>query len=107
MATETIAFRMFLNPGQAQEYQRRHDEIWPELVAVLKDAGVLRYRIFLDDPRLVLFAVLERSLPHRMEALPQHPVMRRWWDHMRDIMKTEPDGTPVVEPLPCMFELQP
>ncbi len=106
MDTETIALRMHLNPGQAGEYRRRHDEIWPELVALLKDAGIVRYRIYLDEPRLVLFAVLERNVQHGMDALPQHPVMRRWWSHMRDIMKTEADGTPVVEPLPCMFELQ-
>jgi len=106
MDTETIAFRMHLHAGQAEEYRRRHDEIWPELVALLKDAGIVRYRIYLDEPRLVLFAELERRVPHGMDALPQHPVMRRWWDHMRDIMTTEPDGTPLVEPLPCMFELQ-
>jgi L-rhamnose mutarotase len=106
MDTETIAFRMFLNPGQAAEYRRRHDAIWPELVALLEEAGIVRYRIWLDEPRLVLFAELERRLPHGMDALPRHPVMRRWWAHMRDIMKTEPDGTPIVEPLTGMFELQ-
>lgn len=37
---ETIAFRMVLNAGQKAEYQRRHDEIWPELVTLLKGAGV-------------------------------------------------------------------
>jgi L-rhamnose mutarotase len=106
MDTETIAFRMYLHPGQAQEYRRRHEQIWPELVVLLKDAGIVRYRIYLDEPRLVLLAVLERRVGHTMDALPTHPVMRRWWHHMRDIMKTEPDGTPVAEPLPCMFELE-
>ncbi len=40
-----------------------------------------------------------------MEALPDHPVMRRWWDHMKDIMRTNPDGSPVAIPLTEMFHL--
>jgi L-rhamnose mutarotase len=105
MTTQKIAFRMFLNPGCEAEYRRRHDEIWPELVGLLKDSGVSDYSIFLDEPRGVLFAVLRRSAGHTMETLPQHPVMQRWWQHMKDIMRCNPDGSPVAEPLPCLFHL--
>jgi L-rhamnose mutarotase len=104
-ATEKIAFRMFLNPGQTAEYQRRHDAIWPELSALLKDAGVSDYSIYLDEENHVLFATLRRRLDHTMDALPQHPVMQKWWAYMGDIMRSNPDGSPVVEPLPCLFHL--
>lgn len=103
--TEKIAFRMFLNPGQAAEYRRRHDSIWPELVELLRDAGISDYSIYLDEPRHVLFAVLRRRRDHAMDALPQHAVMQRWWSWMGDLMQTHPDGSPVVEALPCMFHL--
>ena len=33
MTGEKYAFKMKLNPGMAAEYKRRHDLIWPELVA--------------------------------------------------------------------------
>ena len=102
---ETYAFRMLLNPGQRAEYQRRHDAIWPELLALLREAGVCDYSIFLDEEHHVLFAVLKRPAGHAMEALPQHPVMRRWWAHMADLMRTHPDGAPVAEPLPCVFHM--
>ena len=47
-----------------------------------------------------------RRLPgHTMDALPQHPVMQRWWAHMADIMRANPDGSPVAEPLSCMFHM--
>ena len=105
MSTEKIAFRIFLNPGCEAEYQRRHDAIWPELSALLKERGVSDYSIFLDAPRGVLFAVLRRSAGHGMDSLPQHPVMQRWWQHMKDLMQTNPDGSPVAEPLPCVFHL--
>ena len=102
---ETYAFRMFLHPGQRAEYQRRHDAIWPELLTLLKERGVSDYSIFLDAPRGVLFAVLRRSAGHGMASLPQHPVMQRWWTHMGDLMRTNPDGSPVAESMPCLFHL--
>jgi L-rhamnose mutarotase len=52
-----------------------------------------------------LFAVLHASDNHSMDTLPQHPVMQRWWQHMKDIMRCHADGSPVVEPLPCLFHL--
>ena len=105
MAEEQIAFRMFLKPGCAAEYRRRHDEIWPELSALLRAAGISDYSIFLDESDHVLFAVLRRPGGHRMDELPDNPVMRRWWAHMADLMRTHADGSPVSEPLTRMFHL--
>jgi len=103
--TERYAFKMFLNPGCAAEYRRRHDAIWPELVCLLTEAGVANYSIHLDQETSILFAYLERGEDHRIEALPDHPVMRRWRDHMTDIMRTHADGSPVAIPLTEMFHL--
>lgn len=105
MSNEKIAFRMFLNPNSTQEYKKRHDEIWPELVDLLNTAGVSDYSIFLDEEHHVLFAVLRLTQGHTMGALPSHPVMQRWWAYMADIMRANPDGSPVVEALPCLFHL--
>lgn len=102
---EQIAFRMTLLPGRAEEYRRRHDAIWPDLVSALKVAGIFDYSIWLDTETNALFAVLRRPADHSMDRLPLDPVMRRWWDHMRDIMETEPDGTPHSVPLSPMFHL--
>nr|WP_315426544.1 L-rhamnose mutarotase [uncultured Albidiferax sp.] len=105
MSAEKFAFRMFLNAGCVAEYKKRHDEIWPELVDLLKAAGVSDYSIYLDEDHHVLFAVLRRTAGHTMDTLPQHPVMQRWWAYMGDLMRTHPDGSPVAEPLPCLFHL--
>lgn len=102
---ETVAFRMNLFPGQAEEYKRRHDAIWPELAALLKEAGVSDYSIWLDEDTHHLFAVLKREEEHGMNRLPLEPVVRRWWDMMADIMETETDNTPVQVPLRKMFHL--
>ena len=102
---ETIAFRMNLNSGQSSEYRRRHDEIWPELVAALRKAGVEDYRIFLDPDTHHLFAVMRRRRDHRLDALPSTDVMQRWWAMMADIMESEASGPPVVVDLVPMFVL--
>ncbi|MBW3499657.1 L-rhamnose mutarotase [Janthinobacterium sp. NKUCC08_JDC] len=102
---QQIAFKMQLKPGHAAEYQRRHDAIWPELASLLQESGVRDYSIFLDEETGALFAVLRRMDGHTMEALPQHPVMRRWWAHMADLMETQADASPVAVPLTPMFHL--
>ena len=102
---QQIAFKMQLKPGHAAEYQRRHDAIWPELARLLHESGVRDYSIFLDEETGALFAVLRRMDGHTMEALPQHPVMRRWWAHMADLMETQADASPVAVPLTPMFHL--
>lgn len=105
MASEKIAFRMQLNPGQAAEYERRHDEIWPELADLLRQAGISDYSIFLEEKTGALFGVLRRTPDHGMDSLPGTEIMQRWWAHMADIMETEPDSKPVVIPLRQVFHL--
>ncbi|MFL4997872.1 MAG: L-rhamnose mutarotase [Microvirga sp.] len=104
-AKEKYAFKMQLNPGMEDEYRRRHDEIWPELVELLKEAGVEDYSIHLDRETGILFGVLWRRTDHSMADLPSHPVMKRWWAHMADIMATNPDQSPVDTPLVTVFHM--
>ncbi len=103
---QKFAFAMQLHPGQEDEYRRRHDAIWPELVALLREAGISDYSIHLDRRTGTLFAVLWRSEDHAMASLPDHPVMRRWWAHMADIMETAADGSPATAPLETVFHLK-
>ena len=102
---ESHAFRMQLKPNMAEEYRRRHDAIWPELAELLRDAGISDYSIFLDPETGALFATLKLSADNKRDSLPAHPVMRRWWDHMADIMEVEADNKPREWPLQPMFHL--
>lgn len=103
---EKYAFRMMLKEGMREEYRRRHDKIWPELVKLLKDAGVSDYSIHFDAETNALFGVLWRRDGHGMDALPDHPVMKRWWAHMADIMQTHPDNEPVAIALETVFHME-
>ncbi len=102
---ERIAFRMTLFPGQAAEYRKRHDEIFPELVTALKDAGISDYSIWLDPESNHLFGILTRSDDHKMDDLPNSEIVKRWWAHMRDIMATDAENVPVQIPMKRVFYL--
>lgn len=96
---------MKLKPGHEAEYKRRHESIWPELAGELKAAGISDYSIFLDSRTGTLFAVQKRSENNRVADLPAHPVMRRWWNYMADLMEVNPDQSPVCVPLDEVFHL--
>ena len=102
---ERIAFRMVLNPGQAAEYKRRHDAIWPELTTALRKAGVSDYTIWLDPETNHLFATLLLAEDNSLADVPKTEINRRWWDFMADVMATAPDNSPVEVPLTKMFHL--
>lgn len=99
---EKHAFKMQLNPGMAAEYQKRHDEIFPELVDLLHAAGVKDYSIHLDAETNILFGVLWRK-DHTMAELPQTAVMQRWWAHMADVMATNDKNEPISIDLVPVF----
>lgn len=102
---KTVAFKMQLKPGAVAEYKKRHDELWPELAAVIRAAGISDYSIFLDEQTLMLFAVQKQAEPNAVAALPQHPVVKKWWAHMAPLMEVNPDNSPVCGELQEVFRL--
>ena len=101
-----IAFKMRLKPGCEEEYQRRHDRIWPELADTLKRAGVSDYSIFLDSETLTLFAVQKLTENNTAAKLPQTEIVKKWWAYMAPLMETNPDNSPMVKPLTELFYLK-
>jgi L-rhamnose mutarotase len=106
MPMKTVAFTMKLKPGAIAEYQRRHDALWPELAAVLRNAGVSDYSIFLDEATLTLFAVQKQSDDNAAAVLPNHPVVKKWWAYMAPLMEVNPDNSPVCGAVKPMFHLE-
>lgn len=96
---------MSVHAGQEAEYARRHQPIWAELEAVLKAHGVHNYSIFLDAETRQLFGYVEIEDEARWAAIAQTPECRKWWAHMRDIMPSHPDNSPVARELQPVFHL--
>jgi len=101
----SVAAKMKLFKGFEEEYKKRHDEIWPELVILLKETGVSNYHIYLDKETNSLFAIMEAADPSILRNLPSSPVMQRWWAYMKDIMESNADNSPIVFPLEEVFYL--
>jgi L-rhamnose mutarotase len=102
---ERVAFKMKLNAGQLEEYKKRHDQIWPELQALLKAAGIYDYSIFFDDETHLLFATMKVDDAKALDQLPKNALMRKWWTFMKDIMATNSDHSPASRPLKEVFHL--
>lgn len=103
---QRLAFKMKLKPNCAQEYARRHDAIWPELKQLLKEAGVSEYSIFLDNETDTLFAFQKVAGAGGSQDLADNPIVRKWWEHMADLMETHDDHSPVSTPLEEVFYLE-
>lgn len=99
------AFAMRLTPGCEAEYKKRHDQIWPELKAELRKAGVSDYSIYLDKKTNTLFAVQYLADDATDDQLPSLPIVKKWWHMMSDIMETNPDESPVSDTLELMFHM--
>ena len=102
---QTRAFKMHIHPGQHDEYRRRHDDIWLDLVSALRQAGIDDYRIFLDADSSTLFAVMHCHDDNKVDALSSLPVMRKWWAYMADIMPSNDDLSPISSNLLPVFML--
>ena len=108
------AFKMFLNPGQADEYKRRHANLFPELRQLLTESGVRNYSIYLDETPIAdglyrgtmpLYAYQEVEGEGGSQDLGETEACQRWWEYMADIMVCNPDNSPDSIPLPEMFHM--
>lgn len=99
------AFVMQVNPDSHEEYEKRHNPIWPELEETLKAHGVTNYSIFLDEEENKLFAYAEIEDLEKWKAIAGTEVCQKWWKHMGEVMPSNPDNSPVAKDLREVFHL--
>ena len=54
---------MKIHEGMAEEYERRHAALWPEMIEDIKNHGGRNYSIFLNKETNELFSYLEIEDP--------------------------------------------
>jgi L-rhamnose mutarotase len=101
-----FGFKMKMYPGFKEEYRKRHAEIWPELVSMLKNEGICNYSIFLDEETNILFGYQEQTGESSSQDLGATEIVKKWWKYMADIMETNPDNSPVTIPLEQLFFME-
>ena len=99
------AFVMSVHPGFEQEYEARHNPIWADLEATLRDHGVHNYSIFIHPETRQLFGYVEIESEERWDAIAQTAVCRKWWAYMKELMPSNPDNSPVSAELREVFHI--
>jgi L-rhamnose mutarotase len=95
------AWILEVRPGYEDEYKKRHDEIWPDMVETLRKAGIRNYNIFRHGLDLIGYFETD-DLQRTIDILKTDPVNARWGAYMAPIMKIEIDtqlGFPFLLPL--------
>ena len=98
-------FKMKLYEGQEAEYEKRHNQLWPEMKDMIHEYGGKNYTIFLDKETLTLFGYIEIEDEERWAKGADTAINRKWWDFMASVMETNADNSPVSVDLPCAFHL--
>lgn len=99
------SFKMHLYEGMAEEYERRHNLLWPEMKEMIREYGGHNYSIFLDEETNVLYGYIEIENEELWAKSADTPINRKWWDFMADIMNTNDDNSPVSVDLKPVFHL--
>ena len=99
------SFKMHLYEGMAEEYERRHNLLWPEMKDMIHEYGGHNYSIFLDNETNVLYGYIEIEEEENWAKSADTAINRKWWDYMADIMDTNPDNSPVSVDLKPVFHL--
>lgn len=96
---ERYAWKAVIKPGKKEEYVRRHNEIWPELVALLRQAGIKNYTIWNTGNELFGYYECEKGLDFAAKTQADSPVVDRWNAYMKDVMEMELDPATGAQPL--------
>ena len=101
------AFIFKIRPELKKEYQKAHDEIWPDLAKVIKDSGIQNYSIFFRKDG-TLFAYLESEDPEKsFEYIFKQDVNERWQNAMNKYFVKEDTSLlgPEMEEIEEVFHL--
>jgi L-rhamnose mutarotase len=88
---ERLCFTFEIYPGQEAEYKRRHDEIWPELVEAIQDAGFKNYSLFRRNLTIVGYVECHPDVATAFGKLGPHEATTRWFELFEDVIVTLTD----------------
>ena len=104
---ERFAWKGHIKPGMQAEYKRRHDEIWPEMVELLKAAGIRNYTIWSDGDVLFGYYECEKGIEYATRVQAESPIVDKWNEYMKDVMDMPLDPETGAQPqMQCMFLME-
>lgn len=95
---EHLAWKGYIKSDCVEEYKRRHNEIWPEMVAELKRAGICNYSIFCVENELFGYYECEKGIVYAEKVQSESPIVAQWNEYMKDILELEMDNKTGAQP---------
>jgi L-rhamnose mutarotase len=91
---QRFCFTFEIREGAEAEYKKRHDEIWPELVEAIKDAGISNYSLFRRGTQVIAYCECEPDVATAFGKVGATDVNRRWSEWFEDtiVALTDEDG---------------
>ena len=96
---EKYAWKGMIVEGMKDEYIRRHDEIWPEMVDVLRQAGIVNYTIWNVGNEVFGYYECEKGADFAARIQAESPIVGRWNEYMKDVLIMEMDPITGAQPL--------
>lgn len=101
-----VCFLLKVHPGRLEEYERRHEEVWPEMRAALREAGWHNYSLFSSGDGTIIGYLETDDFDAAREAMARVEVNTRWQAAMAPFFQGI-DGKPdeAMSPLREIFHL--
>ena len=96
---EKYAWTARIKEGKKEEYVKRHNEIWPELVELLKSAGICNYTIWADGNTLFGYYECEKGVEYAARVQAESPIVDKWNEYMKDVMDMIMDPVTGAQPM--------
>jgi L-rhamnose mutarotase len=104
-ATERVCFLLHLRRDRVADYLLAHEDVWPEMLAALREAGWRNYSLFIRPEDGLVVGYLETDdFAAAQERMARTEVNARWQAGMAEYFEA---GTPDadIRPLTEYFHL--
>lgn len=98
------AFKMKLYEGMVEQYEKNHNNVFPELEKLFSESGVKEYTIWFDEETNYLFGYLDVENIKLWDEIPNTKACKKWWEFMAPIMETNEDNSPVSLDLKKVYD---
>lgn len=101
-----ICFLLRVRPDRVSQYRERHCEVWPDMLAALRDAGWRNYSLFLGEDGLLVGYLETDDFQAALDGMARTDVNARWQAQMAPFFEGI-DGNPdeAMRPLTEIFHL--
>ncbi|MAP39522.1 MAG: hypothetical protein CL879_07895 [Dehalococcoidia bacterium] len=83
---ERACFTFEIYPDKVDEYKRRHDEIWPELVEVIRNSGAKNYTLFRRGTQVIAYVECHPDIATTFSLAGAHEISARWSEWFEDVI---------------------